>query len=87
LKVDLDALWELAYAAGLTLPNVEHWPLADYAYRIVCDRPQAMATLALLMQSIDYSNFKSMIARSPTHCRKLTAYHDVWHTMAELQRP
>ena len=59
---------------------------SDYPWRILCpaaDLPRFMSTLTT---SIDYGNFKSAIAASPTQRPKLSAYHDIHHRMVEWQQ-
>jgi hypothetical protein len=42
--------------------------------------------MSTLTASIDYGNFKSAIAASPTQRSKLPAYHDIHHRMVEWQQ-
>jgi len=42
--------------------------------------------MSVLADSLDYGNFKSMIAARPEQRGKLHAYHEIWHVMADLQR-
>lgn len=42
--------------------------------------------MSALTASLDYGNFKSAIAASPTHRTKLSAYHDIHHRMLEWQQ-
>jgi hypothetical protein len=42
--------------------------------------------MSALTASIDYGNFKSAIAASPTQRPKLSAYHDIHHRMVQWQQ-
>ncbi|MFZ4594231.1 MAG: hypothetical protein ACOYOF_08240 [Verrucomicrobiaceae bacterium] len=78
-------LIQLAQAAGIGTP-VASYAGSDYPWRILCratDLPQFMSALTA---SIDYGNFKSAIAASPTQRPKLSAYHDIHHQMVEWQQ-
>ena len=66
--------------------DIQEWPGADYRYRIIVTQPEIDAILSALAGSLDYANFKSKIAATPNQREKLHAYHEVWHTMAHLQR-
>lgn len=56
-------------------------PDGDYAARIVTDRDTVRAVLVFLADSLDYSNFKGEIDRTPDQRHK--PYHEVWGVMAE----
>lgn len=80
----------LAEAAVIEHP-IETWHDADYRYRIRIPVGEAgdakMARVfAQLANSIDYSNFKTEIARTPSQRGKLSAYHDIWGTMMSVQK-
>jgi hypothetical protein len=77
-------LEQLADAAGTGIP-VASFTGSDYPWRILCpakDLPQFMSALSA---SIDYGNFKSVIASNPRQRSKVSAYHDVHHRMLEWQ--
>ena len=57
----------------------------DYRYRMVVDQAAVSKVMAVLGESIDYSNFKSHIAATPAQRAKLHAYHEVWGIMERLQ--
>ena len=58
---------------------------AHYRFRIIVNAIQMCEIMEHLAQSLDYSNFKSMIDSLPDQREKLRAYHEVWATMAGLQ--
>jgi len=79
-------LQNLVAAAGLPTVTIHQSQPADYRWRIVIDRDSLDRVFETLCSSVDYPNFKSMIARSPDQRPKLAAYHDIWDTMHRLQR-
>ena len=81
-REDLDAL---AAAAGTGTP-VPSFPGSDYPWRILCPAADLPTYLAALTHTIDYPNFKSAIAASPTQLPKLPAYHDIHSMMVKWQR-
>jgi hypothetical protein len=53
-------------------------PEADYAVRLVVDRDTVRKIMVLLAETIDYSNFKGQIARTPDQRHKpYPAIHDL----------
>ena len=68
---------------GVPLPDSELFetPEADYRFRIVVDRDAVQLILQFLGQTLEYSNFKGKIDRTPDQGRK--PYHEVWHVMAD----
>lgn len=81
-REDID---QLALAAGTGTP-VASYPGSDYAWRIICPATDLTQFMNALTASIDYGNFKSAIAASPTEGSKLSAYHDIHHRMVEWQQ-
>lgn len=81
VKEDLESL---ADAAGLDL-DVVQWPGADYKYRIIANQEQYAQIAGALMFSVDYSNFKNEIARTPGQREKLHTYHNIWGEMLAHQ--
>jgi hypothetical protein len=59
---------------------------SDYPWRILCPAADLPRFMSALTTSIDYGNFKSAIAASPTQRPKLAAYHDIHHRMVEWQQ-
>jgi hypothetical protein len=62
------------------------WPKADYRYRIIVGQQEVFEIMSHLAESLDYSNFKSMIGHSKGQREKLHAYHEVWSVMTGLQQ-
>lgn len=85
-KSDLAALLEAAVDLDGDY-EIQTWPGADYRFRILIpessdDFPRIFGVLCA---SVAYSNFKSMIAASPSQCDKLHAYHEIWAIMHRYQ--
>jgi hypothetical protein len=81
-REDLD---QLAQAAGTGTP-IASCAGSDYPWRILCSTADLPRFMSALTASIDYGNFKSAIAASPTQRPKLPAYHDIHHRMVEWQQ-
>lgn len=81
-REDLD---QLAHAAGAGEP-MPSYPGSDYPWRIICLDSELPRFMSALAASVDYGNFKSAIAASPSERSKLTAYHDIHHRMVEWQK-
>jgi hypothetical protein len=64
------------------LPGVEiiDTPDGDYAARLVVDGAVVLKILEFLGNTLDYSNFKNQIAKTPDQSHK--PYHEVWGVMA-----
>jgi hypothetical protein len=86
VKKDLENLRAACLPGCVDLPPVQTWPTADYRYRIVATRLDYYDVMQLLVESIDYFNFKSKIAATQDQREKLSAYHDIWATMQHLQK-
>src|ERR1035437_900658 len=56
---------------------------ADYSFRIVTGQGDVRKVMQFLGDSLDYSNFKDTIARTPDQQAKHDAYASVWHTMID----
>jgi hypothetical protein len=64
------------------------WPSADYRFRIMASQQEVFEIMSALAESIDYDNFKGVIAATPDQRDRLDAYHKVWSTLAHhLARP
>lgn len=81
VKRDLE---NLIAETGITEP-LQQWPTADYRYRVVLSSQAIPALFEKLGESIDYSNFKSKIAATPTQRNKENAYYEIWRVMYGLQ--
>jgi len=65
-----------AVASAIRLPQ----------HRLLLVKQEVFEIMSHLTESLDYDNFKSMVAATPDQRMKLNAYHEVWHTMAQLQK-
>ncbi len=65
--------------------EIEEWPRADYAYRILVEHHDVIALVRTMAAHIDYDNFKSRIHELPDQKDKSSAYGKVWGVMAGLQ--
>jgi len=78
---DLAAL-KLHYLPGMG--PIKESSDADYRFRATAPRKEVSAATARLIDEIDYSNFKSEVARLQGHARS-NLYHDVWSVLYKLQ--
>lgn len=56
----------------------------DYRYRAKAPREAVAAAMADMVRHLDYSNFKSEVARVQGH-RRAATYHHVWDALYPLQ--
>jgi hypothetical protein len=56
---------------------------ADYSFRIVIGKGDVLKVMQFLGDSLDYSNFKDTIARTPDQQNKHSVYHRIWSMMLE----
>lgn len=56
----------------------------DYRFRATAPRVEVSAAIARLVDGLDYSNFKSEVAKQQGHARS-KLYHDVWSVLYKLQ--
>ena len=71
--------------ARVPLPGAEihATKTADYSFRIVTGKGDVLKVMQFLGDSLDYSNFKNTVARTPDQQAKHDAYASVWHTMID----
>ncbi|MGJ8653054.1 MAG: hypothetical protein ACSHX8_07255 [Opitutaceae bacterium] len=81
IRQDLENLLE---TVGLE-SEINAWPTADYRYRIIIGSEELLRVVVAFTATLDYSNFKSCVAKQPNQRNKLGAYHEIWATMAALQ--
>lgn len=83
-------LLQAAVGGDFAKLKIHSTPDADYCCRIFVPEADAEKIIASVMvalgESVDYANFKSMIASSPEQRNKLHHYHEVWAEMDEFQR-
>ena len=81
VRGDLDALRE-HFLPGLG--DVHESSSNDYRFRAVAPRGEVAAALSSMIQTLDYSNFKSEVARVQGAGRA-HLYHEVWDVLYKLQ--
>lgn len=57
---------------------------SDYRFRAVAPREDVSAAMSRLVESLDYSNFKSEVAKKQGH-KRAGLYHQVWDVLYQLQ--
>ena len=72
---------------GVPLPHagILESSQTDYAVRIIVKKDDVLAILRFLGESLDYDNFKAMIARMPDQRQK--PYHEIWRVLADALGP
>ena len=73
-RADIDALGDLLAGEPILLQD------ADYAWRIEATREEWQRAVAVLVEEIDYPNFKDAVGDRAHH----DAYFQVWDVMREL---
>lgn len=81
VRGDLTAL-KLHYLPGLG--PIKESSDTDYRFRATAPRTEVSAAMARLVDGLDYSNFKSEVAKRQGHARS-ALYHDVWSVIYKLQ--
>ena len=81
VRSDLEALRDTYIPA---LGEIKESPSNDYRFRAVAARANLAAAAASLIANLDYSNFKSEVAKRQGVKRE-QLYHDVWHVLYQLQ--
>jgi hypothetical protein len=56
---------------------------ADYPFRIVTGKGDVLKVMQFLGDTLDYSNFKNTVARTPDQQAKHAPYTSVWRTMID----
>lgn len=81
VRADLDAL-RAHYLPGMGA--ISESPANDYRFRAVAPRAEVAAAMAAMVNALDYSNFKSRVAKVQGAARA-HLYHDVWDVLYRLQ--
>lgn len=81
VRSDLAALKQ-HYLPGLGLIQESHD--TDYRFRAVAPRSEVSAAMARMVDGLDYSNFKSEVAKKQGH-KRASLYHQVWDVLYHLQ--
>lgn len=63
---------------AINIGNVVETPHADYQFRAMCARPSLEKLVVLLVQQIDYPNFKDAVEKTG-QIGYHDMLHDVWH--------
>jgi len=79
---DEESLDGLIFATGAELIVSSN---TDYKYRVIVTPEQFVSWLTDQAKSIDYSNFKSQVAKTRGH-EYTESLHDVWFALLETQR-
>jgi len=87
VRADLVNLVDAVYTAPAEVAGaIEEWPEADYRWRLIVGEGEEMSAIfQALFRSVDYPNFKGVVAATPGQEAKLPAYHALWHTLHQLQ--
>ena len=67
------------------LGKIEESSSNDYRFRAVVPRAEVAAAMAQMVNSLDYSNVKSQVAKVQGTTRA-HLYHDVWDVLYRLQK-
>ncbi|MBA2241175.1 MAG: hypothetical protein H0W09_08070 [Solirubrobacterales bacterium] len=69
------------------IPELEPWEdrSADYRWRASVSRAQLIVAMTLLIDEIDYPNFKSAVAERGDH-ERANLYSRLWGQLLSLQR-
>lgn len=81
VKGDLIALKQ-HYLPGLGPIQESHD--SDYRFRSVAPHGEVSAAMSRLVEDLDYSNFKSEVAKTQGH-KRASLYHQVWDVLHQLQ--
>lgn len=81
VRSDLAALKQ-PYLSGLGTIKESHD--TDYRFRAVAPRAEVSAAMARMIDGLDYSNFKSEVAKKQGH-KRASLYHQVWDVLYHLQ--
>ena len=82
VKGDLEALRKRYLPA---MGEIAESRTNDYRFRAVVPRADVSAAMSKMIEDLDYSNFKSEVAKVQGHARE-HVYHDVWSVLYKLQK-
>jgi hypothetical protein len=82
VKGDLEALRKRYLP---TLGDIAESRTNDYRFRAVVPRAEVSAAMAKIVDELDYSNFKSEVAKTQGKARE-HVYHEVWSVLYQLQK-
>jgi len=80
VRKDLENLVERVPLAGTKILDTKS---ADYAFRVIVGKDEVLSVMEFMGETLDYSNFKSHIARTPDQEQKHDVYADVWSLLSD----
>ena len=80
VRKDLENLVERVPLSGAKILSTKE---ADYPFRIIVGKDEVLAVMECLGETLDYSNFKSQIARTPDQEQKHDLYAEVWSLLSD----
>lgn len=76
-------LENLVARVPLPAADIHSSQATDYTFRIIVGKEDVRKLMQFLGDSLDYSNYKDTVARTPDQQAKHDAYASVWHTMID----
>jgi hypothetical protein len=80
VRKDLENLVERVPFAGAQILSTK---TADYPFRIIVGKDEVLFVLNFLGETLNYSNFKGKIARTPDQEQKHDLYAEVWSLFSD----
>jgi hypothetical protein len=80
VRKDLENLVQRVPLAGSKIHDTTG---ADYSFRVIVGKDEVLSVMEFLGNTLDYSNFKSKIARTPDQDQKHHVYSDVWSLLSD----
>lgn len=82
VRSDLEALRSRYLPA---LGDIEESAVNDYRFRATAPRDAVAAAMAMLVQEVDYDNFKDAV-KARQGASRANLYHQVWDVLYRLQK-
>ena len=80
VRKDLD---NLVARGPLARAEIHNTKSADYPFRLIVGKDEVLAIMEFLGETLDYSNFKGKIARTPDQEQKHDLYAEVWSLLSD----
>ena len=80
VRKDLENLVQRVPLAGTKILDTKS---ADYAFRVIVGKDEVLSVMEFMGETLDYSNFKSHIARTPDQEQKHDVYAQVWSLLSD----
>lgn len=77
-------LERLCLSGGFYAGNIRVTSHADYLYKMTLDRSEVVRVLSLLVQGLEYGNFKGHTAKT-LGVHRADIYHDAWAAFLRIQ--